>query len=544
MEPDPKPETEPGGLRKRTPEEPGRNPEGTRKRTGADTGADARGCPGLLAGSRPPGTTREDRCRAGGVATVESEIWATEVGALCRRRGWTQQRLVHELRRVARSRNVALPTDESLERMFRMWRRGDRGPSQFYASLLGAVFGVPFAEGKPGGAGDGGDAAPSAHAVPAPYDGHGGLGSAAGVDPGHDPGLLWGPGGMPAALEEMVTAMERRRFLELTGGTLASAAHQWMVADPARVAAVLAGRRVDHAAVDDLDRVVDVRRRQDDVLGGKAIYDVAVADLRLTVDILRHCSYTEPVGQRLYAVAAEQARLAGWAAFDAGNPGLAQRFWLAGLRASHEAADPALGVGANILRCMAQQSTAGDPRGAVTLLRSARAHAGPALTPIEKAVLAGALAYAHAGAGEVGNADAEIDEAFTQVGRARPDENPAYMYCWTPAAISWWAGRALVAGGAPGRAIPHLDSAAAATNRAAHPRDWVFHQLDLASAHARDGNPEHAVHLGHEAVDLASTVASDRVGRAFAELVREIEATGHPAADLREHAASLLEPPA
>jgi hypothetical protein len=470
---------------------------------------------------------------------VESKVWATEIGALCRQREWTQQRLVYEMRRVAAGRMVTLPADESIKRMLRQWNRGDRGPSPFYAGLLSAALKVPFAAGKPGGAKA--TAAPGASAGVAPYDSPTGSDGAAGVDPGHDPVLWWGPGGMPAALEGMVTAMERRRFLEVTGGALASAAHQWMVADPARVAAALEGRRVDHAVVDDFDRVVDVRRRQDDVLGGKAVYDVAVADLRLTIDVIRHCSYGEDVGRRLYAVAAEQARLAGLVAFDAGNPGLAQRFLLAGLRASHEGGHPALGVGANILREMAlQQSTDGDPREAVTLLRSARTHAGPALTPTEKAVLAGALAYAHATASEAGNADAEIDEAFTQIGRARPDEDPPYMYWATPADISAVAGAALVTGGTPGRAIPHLDDAVATTDRVAYPREWVVYQFALATAHARDGNPEHAVHLGHEAVDLASTVASGRVGNRFAELVREIEATGHSAADLREHASSLL----
>jgi hypothetical protein len=471
---------------------------------------------------------------------VESEVWATEIGVLCKERRWTQQRLIYELRCVARSQKVELPADESLKRMLRMWNTANRGLSPFYASLLSAVFGVPFAEGKPG-CGDSADsslpAAPGARLGMAPYHVNTGPGSAADIDPG----LLWTPGGMPAALEGMVAAMRRRQFLELTGGALAGAAHQWMVADPARIAAVLKGRPVDHVAVDDLDRVVDIRRRQDDVLGGGAVYDVVSADLRLTIDILRHCSYGEDVGRRLYAVAAEQARLAGWAAFDAGNPGLAQRLWLAGLRASHEAGDPAMG--ANILRCMAEQAIPGDPRGAVTLLRSALAHAGPALTATEKAVLAVVLAVAFATAGEAGNADAEIDKAFTQISGARSENDPPYMYWTTPADISGWAGDAHLAGGTPGRAIPHLDSAVAATDRAAYPRAWVWTQLRLATAHTRDGHPEHAVHLGHEAVDLASTVASSQVRRSFAALVHEIETTGHPAADLREHASSVLEPP-
>jgi hypothetical protein len=50
----------------------------------------------------------------------------------------------------------------------------------------------------------------------------------------------------------------------------------------------------------------------------------------------------------------------------------------------------------------------------------------------------------------------------------------------------------------------------------------------------------HAVHLGHEAVGVAATVASAQVRRGFADLAREVEATGHSAADLREHAGPLL----
>jgi hypothetical protein len=65
-------------------------------------------------------------------------------------------------------------------------------------------------------------------------------------------------------------------------------------------------------------------------------------------------------------------------------------------------------------------------------------------------------------------------------------------------------------------------------------------QLDLATAYAREGNPKHAVRLGHEAVEPASEVASAQVRRGFAGLAREIEAVGHPTADLREHAGSLL----
>ncbi len=61
---------------------------------------------------------------------------------------------------------------------------------------------------------------------------------------------------MIAARGEVVDAdsMERRHFVAMTGLTLAAGPHQWLL-DPAQVVASVLGRRVDHAVVDDLERV-------------------------------------------------------------------------------------------------------------------------------------------------------------------------------------------------------------------------------------------------------------------------------------------------
>jgi hypothetical protein len=69
---------------------------------------------------------------------------ATQIGPLCADRGWTRARLIAELRRVGRERNITLPGDDSLRRMMREWVHGRRGLSAFYAELFTAVFGVPF----------------------------------------------------------------------------------------------------------------------------------------------------------------------------------------------------------------------------------------------------------------------------------------------------------------------------------------------------------------------------------------------------------------
>ena len=143
----------------------------------------------------------------------------------------------------------------------------------------------------------------------------------------------WTPPGAIASLHEVLETigMDRRHFVALTGTGLTTFAHDWML-DPARVAAAARGQRVDHAVVDDLERVVDARRRLDDRFGGGMVFRVVREDLLLVNEMLDNSSYTEEIGRRLYAVAAEFARIAGLRAYDNNDEALAQRFFIAGLR--------------------------------------------------------------------------------------------------------------------------------------------------------------------------------------------------------------------
>lgn len=75
---------------------------------------------------------------------------AADIGGLCSDRGWTRSRLILELRRAARIRDMELPSDDSLRRMIREWTNGRRGLSPFYADLLSAAFKIPFIPGRQG----------------------------------------------------------------------------------------------------------------------------------------------------------------------------------------------------------------------------------------------------------------------------------------------------------------------------------------------------------------------------------------------------------
>ncbi|MDT3439120.1 XRE family transcriptional regulator [Pseudofrankia sp. BMG5.37] len=352
---------------------------------------------------------------------------------------------------------------------------------------------------------------------------------------------LWTSSGLAAAFEEVApmtgSSWERRQFLALSGVALATAAQEWLLADPARIVASLAGKRVDAGVVTDLTITLDALRRLDDKLGGQAVHGMVTEQLRLVVRLLRHTSYTEADGRSLYGIAAELARLAGWTSYDAGHHGTAQRYYLVGLRAAHEADAP--GIAANILRCMADQArTTGDPRSAVDLLRSARAGARGRLTATEQAVLFAGLARSHGRAHDQYQAKKAIDAAYQAIQTANPAEDPPYIYWAAPSEIAFAAGSSLLYADQPHAAIPHLRSSVEQTGDDM-PRELLEVRVRLATAYTEAGDPDQAVAIAREAITTAA-VPSAIVSTRLAELCQALDAAGHPEAeDLAEHARSI-----
>lgn len=67
-----------------------------------------------------------------------------------------------------------------------------------------------------------------------------------------------------------------------------------------------------------------MERRHFGALGGGTLLPAVREDLRLVVAMLDNAAYTEEVGKRLHAVAAELGRLA----YDSEQPALAQHYFL------------------------------------------------------------------------------------------------------------------------------------------------------------------------------------------------------------------------
>ncbi|WP_250285889.1 XRE family transcriptional regulator, partial [Frankia sp. CiP1_Cm_nod2] len=353
------------------------------------------------------------------------------------------------------------------------------------------------------------------------------------------PQRLWAADGLAAALEEATSQAEPRVLPGLPGrpgiggiggAALTAAAHQWLVADPAQLpVAVLGGRQVRDTLVAEFEQRVDALRRMDDLLGGEDVHGLAAAELRVIVRLLRTGAYGQRQHGRLYAVAAELARLAGWAAFDSGRHQVAQWYWLIALRTAHEAGRPA--IGANVLRCMAEQAVRfGDPSDAVTLLRTARAGAADVLTATERAIVAGCLAVAYAQLGDVRSVHAEIAEALAQIERADPAADPEYVYWCSRSVIEYYAGKALLCAGDVAAAVEYLSRSVDQLDATAYPRELIHHSAWLGVAKVDAGDVEQAVCLGYQVIELAARMASENARVDALTLCDAIEMAGYPGA--------------
>jgi hypothetical protein len=307
--------------------------------------------------------------------------------------------------------------------------------------------------------------------------------------------------------------MQRRHFFELTGLSLTAVALQWL-RDPGRVVASLAGSRVDQALVDDFDLLTEARRRMDDAIGGGNLLASVREDLRLVLALLNNAAYTEEIGRRLHAVAAELGRLAGYLAYDTNQHAAAQRYWLAALRSAHLSGDRA--IGANILSFMSEQAVRlGNPRDAVALVESAL-DVERALTPAVAAWLHGRLAVGAGRMGEELTARRAQDRSFELLARSTPADEPPWIYWYTESYAQHLAGESLMFLARPADAEPHLRRAVSMLDPS-FTRDRGLVLLDLATARIGMGSVERACATATEAAGIIRRLDSPRGRRYLAE---------------------------
>ncbi|WP_141578822.1 hypothetical protein [Actinomadura sp. WMMA1423] len=157
--------------------------------------------------------------------------------------------------------------------------------------------------------------------------------------------------------------------------------------------------------------------------------------LRYVTTLLHHSRYDDTSGRRLHSTAAELLRLAGFVAFDDGQHGLAQRYWVAGLHAAHTAGDRALGANViGFMSCQAKDLDGG--REAVLLAQTART-GYPGASNRVTAILELRAAEAHANdqtattARRATDIRRSIDAAFDALSTDSPTGDPGWSYWMT-----------------------------------------------------------------------------------------------------------------
>lgn len=264
-----------------------------------------------------------------------------------------------------------------------------------------------------------------------------------------------------------------------------------------------AGRPVDAGTVSAAIARTARLHRLDDYLGGRETYALFAEEFGAVTTWLAHADHDARIERDLVALAAEQAQLIAWAAFDAGDDAEGRRRCEQGRELAVRAGDGALT--ANALSLLGYHSS---DRGAIRLLEAAHL-AGPMVSLRARALFAGRLAWGYARCGDTRAADGALQEAETAIYRFVDGEEPDWLYWFDSMEVRVIAGRCWLAAGRPGWAVTSLETALLEYSDA-RAREKARYLSYLATAYGVLGEVEHACTLLNRAMDLAWTVGSVR----------------------------------
>jgi transcriptional regulator with XRE-family HTH domain len=287
---------------------------------------------------------------------------------------------------------------------------------------------------------------------------------------------------------------------------------------------------VEASDVETLRRVTATFRDLDNRHGGGQVYGRVVRFLHGEVTPLLRGRYDRAVGPALFSAAAEMTQLAGWAAYDCGLHGVAQRYLIQALRLAATAGDRPLG--AEILAAMSHQCAyLGAGAEAVDLARAsghAAADAGVEAIEAEAAVLE---AQGHAVGGDSFACAKALDRAERTLDRADRNAEPQWLGYFSEAYLAAKFAHCFVALG-EGRQGVRFATRSLDMDRNGFVRGCAFNLAVLSAAHAQAGEIEAAASTGVQLADAMSGLSSDRARYYLADVANRLAPhAGLPAVD-------------
>jgi hypothetical protein len=315
--------------------------------------------------------------------------------------------------------------------------------------------------------------------------------------------------------------VQRRRFLVnavFASAAVPASALRWLTSPPAAAPASPGTRRVGQADIDAIRDLTGSYREIDNRLGGGKLRAVIVSYLDEQVSgLLTAGSYREETGRDLAAACGELSQLAGWAAYDSDEHGLAQRYLTQALAYARHADDPALA--AEVLAAQAHQALyLARPGDAIDLARAAQAAAtrhGSATLLTESLVME---AHGHAARNDAQSCGAALTQAERTFDRAAREDDPAWLSYFDEAYLAARMAQCFRDLGEAGHAVRYARRSLDMDGR--YVRGRAFNLSLLATAHASQDEPEQACAVGRQALDLTVRLHSARSVRYVRDLAR------------------------
>jgi tetratricopeptide (TPR) repeat protein len=317
--------------------------------------------------------------------------------------------------------------------------------------------------------------------------------------------------------------VNRREFLlnsTFASAALAAPSRDWLIAPVDEDVDRAGGPRVGLSDVEAVRATGEMFRRLDNKFGGGHARLAVVQYLNSDVAALLKGSYTDKVGRQLFGAVAELTRLAGWMAYDIGEHGLAQRYFIQALRLAQSSGDRVLG--GYVLATMSRQATyLGHGREAVQLARAAQQGAKAVSTPAAMAVFYSVEARGHGLVGDARSCSRALTAAESSLERTGDQEEPAWTSFFDEAQLADEFGHCYRDLGEPAQAQRFAERSLELRSDS-YARSKAFCQTVLATAFLQQDDLEQACAVGGQALEQVSRLRSVRGNEYILEFGRKL----------------------
>ncbi|WP_327110030.1 helix-turn-helix transcriptional regulator [Nocardia sp. NBC_01730] len=315
--------------------------------------------------------------------------------------------------------------------------------------------------------------------------------------------------------------VDRRSFLRnATYSAALSATGLLGAGELARLASVESGRRADMREVRAVQAVTDAFVKLDESRGG-GIGRTAVAEfLGTDVAALLNARFPDSnTRMHAFSAAAELAYLAGFKAHDAGQDGIAQRYFLAALRLAEDSGMP--GHDAFVFRILALQGTdIQQNKFSVALAEQAERRARSKIGPDVMALFTVAVARCHAENGDARAAHAALRRAEPHIHAEMDEPPPRWVAMWCPnkATVIDQTAKTFQALSELRDAENHYQLGTSIWDPHTHARVFALTAAETGLIRWRMGNHDAAVAIWRSALPILHRVDSARTTKSFSKI--------------------------